>query len=128
MTTNKEIIESGYASFAKGDVPGALAVFDEDIHWVEPDGHPLGGTYIGHQAVVEGVFMRLAEIGDEFAVVPERYVADGNTVVALGHLSWKHKSSGAPAMVATAHVWTFAGGKAVTFQQHVDTVRIRELS
>jgi ketosteroid isomerase-like protein len=127
MATNKEIIESGYASFAKGDVPGALNAFADDIRWVEPEGHPLGGTYVGHQAVVDGVFMRLAEIGDEFAVVPDRFIADGDTVVALGHLSWKQKSSGAPAKVETVHVWTFDGGKAATFQQHVDTVRVREL-
>jgi hypothetical protein len=25
-------------------------------------------------------------------------------------------------------VWTMAGGKAVAFQQHVDTLRVRELS
>ena len=127
MSTNKQIIESGYASFAKGDVPGALNAFADDIQWVEPDGHPLGGTYVGHQAVVDGVFMRLGEIGDEFSVVPERYIADGDTVVAVGHLSWKHKGSGAPAKVETVHVWTFDGGKAVTFHQHVDTVRVREL-
>ena len=27
-----------------------------------------------------------------------------------------------------AHVWTFEGGKATTFQQHTDTARVRELS
>ncbi len=128
MTTNKETLASGYASFAKGDVPGALGAFADDIQWVEPDGHPLAGTYVGHQAVVEGVFMRLAEIGDEFAVEPDSFVAEGDTVVALGHLTWKNKSSGAPAAVPMTHVWTFSGGKAVTFQQYVDTVRIRELS
>lgn len=26
------------------------------------------------------------------------------------------------------HVWTMDGGKAVAFQQHVDTVKVRELS
>jgi ketosteroid isomerase-like protein len=78
--------------------------------------------------VLEGVFMRLGEIGDHFAVVPERFVADGDTVVALGHLSWKQKDTGAPASVETAHVWTFRDGKATTFQQHTDTARVRELS
>ena len=128
MATNKEIIQSAYASFAEGDIPAALGAFADEIRWVEPEGYPLGGTYVGHQAVVEGVFMRLGEIGDEFAVVPDQFVADGDTVVALGHLSWKNKSSGAPAMVKTAHVWRFEGGKAVTFQQHIDTVRVRELT
>lgn len=126
--TNTQIIEQAYASFAAGDVPAALAAFADDIRWVEPDGYPVGGTYVGPQAVLEGVFMRLGEIGDHFAVLPERFVADGDTVVALGHLSWKRKDTGAPASVEMAHVWTFRDGKAATFQQHTDTARVRELS
>ena len=126
--TNKDIIEQAYASFAAGDVPAALAAFADDIEWSEPDGYPLGGTVVGTQAVLEDVFMRLGEIGDHFAVVPERFVADGDTVVALGNLTWKHKDTGAPASVKMAQVWTFRDGKATTFQQHTDTARVRELS
>jgi ketosteroid isomerase-like protein len=72
--------------------------------------------------------MRLGEIGDHFAVSPERFVSEGDTVVALGHLSWKHKETGASASVEMAHVWTFRDGKAATFRQHTDTARVRELS
>jgi len=128
MGSNKEIIESAYASFAKGDVPAALGAMADDIRWTEADGFPLAGTYVGPQAVLEGVFMRLGEIGDEFAVMPEHFVADGDTVVALGSYGWKHKTSGEPAVVKMAHVWTMNDGKAVAFQQHVDTLRVRDLS
>jgi ketosteroid isomerase-like protein len=128
MATNKEIAEGAYAAFAQGDIPTALGAMADDIEWTEADGFPLAGTYVGHQAVVEGVFMRLAEIGDDFAVVPEQFVADGDTVVILGNYTWKHKSTGEPAVVKMAHVWTFDDGKAAAFQQHVDTVRVRELS
>jgi uncharacterized protein len=128
MTTNSEIVQGAYASFARGDVPAALAAMADDIQWTEADGFPLGGTYVGPQAVLEGVFKRLGEIGDEFAVLPEEYVAEGDTVVALGNITWKHKSSGKPAVVKMVHVWTLDGGKAVAFQQHVDTLRVRELS
>jgi ketosteroid isomerase-like protein len=126
--SNKEIIEQAYASFGAGDIPAALAAFADDIRWVEPDGLIYGGTYVGPQAVLEGVFMRLGEVGDHFSVVPERFVADGDTVIALGHLAWKHKSTGASASVETAHVWTLRDGKAASFQQHIDTGRVRELS
>ena len=128
MPTNKEIIEGAYASFAQGDVPAALGVMADDIQWTEAEGFPLAGTYVGPQAVLEGVFMRLGEIGDDYAVVPEQFVADGDTVVALGHYAWKHKSSGEPAVVKMVHAWTMDGGKAVAFQQYVDTIRVRELS
>ena len=128
MATNKEIVESIYASFATGDVPAVLGAMAEDIQWTEADGFPLAGTYVGPQAVLEGVFMRLGEIGDDFAVVPEQFVADGDTVVVLGTYAWKHKSSGDPAVVNMVHVLTLDGGKVVAFQQHVDTLRVRELS
>lgn len=128
MATNKEIIENAYGSFAKGDIAAALAAMADEIQWTEAEGFPLAGTYVGPQAVLEGVFMRLGEIGDDFAVVPDQFVADGETVVAIGSYSWKHKISGAPAVVKMVHVWTMDGGKAVAFQQHVDTLRVRELS
>ncbi len=128
MATNKEIVEGAYDSFAQGDVPAALAAMDENIEWTEADGFPLAGTYVGPQAVLEGVFMRLGEVGDEFAAVPDQLIAEGDTVVALGTYSWKHKSTGAPAKVKMVHVWTVTDGKLATFQQHVDTVRVRELS
>jgi len=128
MATNKEIIENVYANFARGDVPAVLGAMADDIEWVEADGFPLPGTFVGPQNVLEGVFMRLGEIGDKYTVVPDRFVADGDTVVALGNYTWKHKSSAAPASVKMAHVWTMGDGKVIAFQQHVDTVKVRELS
>lgn len=128
MTTNKEVVQGAYASFAAGDVPSALGAMAENIEWTEADGFPLAGTYVGPQAVLEGVFMRLGEIGDEFAVVPDQFIAEGETVIALGTYNWKHKTSGAPATVKMVHVWTLADGKLATFQQHVDTAKVRELS
>ncbi len=128
MATNKEIVEGLYESFAHGDVPAVLGAMADDIQWSEADGFPLAGTYVGPQAVLEGVFMRLGEIGEEFAAVPDQFVAEGDTVVALGNYNWKRKSSGEPAVVKMVHVWTIEGGKAVNFQQHVDTVKVRELS
>lgn len=127
MSTNKEITEGLYASFASGDIPTALASFAEDIHWVQADGFPLTGTLVGLQAVIDGVFMRLGELGDEWLPVPEQYVADGDTVVVLGNYTWKNKTSGEPLAVKMAHVWTLQDGKFASFQQHVDTVRVREL-
>ena len=64
------------------------------------------------------MFIRLGEIGDDFAVVPEQFVAEGDTVVALGDYRWKHKRSGEPSVVKMVHVWSMDGGKAVAFQQH----------
>jgi ketosteroid isomerase-like protein len=125
--SNKEIVQGIYDSFASGDVAAVTGAFANDIAWTEADGFPLAGTYIGAQAIVENVFMRLGEIGDNWGVVVDRFVADGDTVVADGKYTWNHKKSGDLCEVRMAHVWTLADGKVTSFLQHVDTVRVREL-
>jgi len=128
MASNKEIIESLYGYFDAGDVPAVLALMSDDIEWTEADGFPLAGTFVGPQAVLDGVFMRLGEIGDHWGVVADQYVVEGDTVVTLGNYTWKHKITGEPAAVKLAHVWSFRDGKIAAFQQHVDTVKVLELS
>ena len=125
--TNKEIIQGLYQNFAAGNVPAVTAAFADDIVWIEADGFPLAGTYIGPQAVVENVFMRLGELGDNWAVTVDRYIADGDTVATDGKYSWNHKETGEPCEVRMAHVWTLADGKATSFLQHVDSARVRDL-
>ena len=125
--TNKEVIQGLYQSFASGDVPAVTAAFDDDITWTEADGYPLAGTYIGPQAVVENVFMRLSEFSDNWAVNIDRFIVDEDTVVADGKYTWNHKDTGEPCEVRMAHVWTLEDGKATAFLQHVDTAMVREL-
>ena len=128
MPTNKEIVNAAYARFAVGDVPSVLAVMDPKTEWTEAEGWPLyNGTFVGPQAIVDGVFMRLGEIGDNFSVNVAQLVADGDTVVALGTYTWNRKDSGEPAEVKMAHVWTLDDEKLIRFQQHVDTAKERYL-
>jgi uncharacterized protein len=128
MSTNKEIISSAYESFAKGDVPAVLALMDPQIEWTLAEGWPLyEGTLVGPQAVVDRVFMRLGEIGENFALHIDQLVAEDETVVALGRYTWNRNDSGEPAEVKMAHVWTLAAGKVTAYHQHVDTAKERYL-
>ena len=128
MPTNKEIVESVYANFATGDVPAVLGAMHPEIEWNEAEGFPIyEGILVGPQAVLEGVFMRLGEIGDSYAAVPHQIIAEGDTVVALGDYSWNHLTSGEAATVKMVHVWKVADGKLTEFQQHTDTARVRDL-
>ena len=124
---NKEIIQNLYRSFASGDIQAVTAAFSGDIAWTESDGFPLAGTYVGPQAVVENVFMRLGEFSDNWGVHVDRIIADGDTVVADGKYTWNHKKTGEPCEARMAHVWTLADGKAIAFLQHVDTATVRDL-
>lgn len=123
---NKQIIQGLYQSFATGDVPAVLGAFDDRIEWTEADGFPLAGTYRGPQAVLENVFMRLGEFSDNWGVEVDRFIAEGDTVVADGRYTWNHKETGESCQVRMAHIWTLNNGKVVSFLQHVDSARVRE--
>lgn len=61
------------------DVEAFRAPLAEDIEWIEPAGSPVGGVHRGH----EGVGAIMETIGtdfENFEVVPDRFIAKGDTV------------------------------------------------
>jgi len=67
------------------------------------------------------VFMKLGGEWNGYAAVPGEFVAEGDTVVALGEYSGTYKATGKSFRAPFAHVWKFRDGKAVSFWQHTDT-------
>ena len=122
MTKLIETAKTLYAAFAKGDVPTVLGGLAPNVCWTEAEGGPYGGTYVGPQAVLEGVFMKLGGEWDGFSAIPHEFFCDGNTVVSLGEYSATFKATGKSFKAPFAHVWRFEHGKVVAFQQHTDTV------
>jgi ketosteroid isomerase-like protein len=110
-----------YEAFAAGDIPGVLGVFSPEIQWTEAEGGPYGGQFIGPQAVLENVFMKLGGEWDGYSAVPSEFVAEGDTVIALGEYSGTFKATGKSFRAPFAHVWKFEDGKAVRFRQYTDT-------
>ena len=125
MSANRETIEKLYAAFAAGDVPTVLGSLDSAIEWTEAAGFPYAGTYTGPDAVLQNVFMRLATEWERFAAVPEEYVAEGDTVVAIGKHSGRFNQTGKDMETPFVHVWKLREGKAVRFVQHCDTVLVQ---
>jgi hypothetical protein len=69
-------------------VPTLLALLDEKVDWTEAEGFFTRGTYVGPDAVVEGVFVPLATEIDGFSAVPDEILGCGeDTVVGLGWCS-----------------------------------------
>lgn len=123
--SNLTSVQGVYDAFAKGDIPAVLGFLSADIEWTEAEGFPYGGTYIGPDAVLKGVFMRLGTEWDGFAAVPDEFIDGGDTVVALGKYSGKYKATGKTFQANFAHVWKVREGKAVRFVQYVDTLIVQ---
>ena len=124
---NSDLIDGIYESFAKGDVPGVLGSLDAGIEWTEAAGFPYGGTYVGPNAVLENVFMKIGTEWEGFSAVPFQLVDGGDTIVALGNYAGKYLKTGRSMSVPFAHVWNFEDGRIVKFVQHTDTLKVAEV-
>ena len=120
---NLEVVRRMYDAFSQGDIETVLGQMDEGIEWNEAENFPYadGNPYVGPQAVLEGVFMRLGEEWEGFKVVPNEFLDAGDHVVALGTYSGNYKATGAGVRAQFAHVWGLREGKVVSFQQYTDT-------
>ena len=124
--SNTDIISKAYAAFASGDVPQVLAVLDDGIEWTEAAGFPYAGTYVGADAIVQNVFMRLGTEWDQYQVKPDLLIAEGDQVAALGWYSGTYKKTGRAFKARFVHWWKLADGRVTSFEQVVDSAKVNE--
>jgi ketosteroid isomerase-like protein len=123
MADDVAILRAGYEAFGRGDVPAVLEVFDPDIEWTEPEGYPWGRVYRGHGEVL-GMFQDAAgQLGPEWKVEPDRFVATEDGVLVTGRHTGRNAAG--PWEVPFAMVWEMRDGKATRFRQYGDTVLMR---
>ena len=116
VDANAALILNGYAAFDRGDIPNALAVFDENIFWHISGRGPLSRDYRGHAEVL-GFFEHFMRLSDgTFRIQIDDAFAKRDRVVVLctesarrGHRSWSSPQ---------VHVWTVKDGRATVFWQY----------
>jgi ketosteroid isomerase-like protein len=125
---NVELIRGLYEAFAKGDIPGVLGRMDPNIVWIEADNFPYAdrNPYEGPQAILTGVFMRLANEWDGFACAHNEILDAGDRVVVFGYLSGTYRATGKSIRAQMAHDWTIKDGKAIRFQEYTDTKQVAD--
>jgi len=124
--TNTDLVRSLYADFAAGNVPSFVSKLAPNIHWNEAEGFPLAdrNPYVGPQAIVDGVFVRVAALWSDFKVVVKDVVGSGDVVTMFGRYQGTAIATGIKLDVQVAHTWWIAAGRVVRFQQMVDTAGV----
>jgi uncharacterized protein len=119
MGANGTLVESVYSAFGRGDIPGLLALLDDDVEWSSPKTLPQGGQFRGKSEVahffdlvggawdpltvaVEG----LGELRDDLVVVVVR--ADGT------------RRGGQGSGYGAVHVFDVQHGKIRRFREYSD--------
>jgi ketosteroid isomerase-like protein len=124
MADNAQFVQGIYEAFAQGDVPFVLAALDPGIEWNETEHGTFwtGHSFIGPDAVLEGVFARIAAtFGDTFRVEVKRFLDSGSVVVMEGRYKGIALATGKALDAQVTHVLDIADGKVTKFQQYTDT-------
>jgi ketosteroid isomerase-like protein len=124
MTTTTDIVRSFYDKLAAGDAAGALALMAPDIEWITMWHYKVDGR--GPERVAEGLFKPLVAEWTSFALVPDHFITEGDTVVSLGDFTGVHGTTGKKADARYSHVWTIKDGRITRFEQYIDTLAIAE--
>jgi ketosteroid isomerase-like protein len=122
---NLDTVKRLYAAFGAGDLPGVLAALDAGIEWKVPGSAPWAGELRGREQV-QGFFQKLGSSASLDTFEPERFVADGDTVVVLGYEEGTFRESGRKWKAHFTHTFTFAGGKVTAHREYIDTLAIAE--
>ena len=122
---NVNIVRGMYQAFATGEIPTIIAALDPQVDWWEAENfiYADNNPYVGPNAVLDGVFMRIAQDWDGFAVSPKEVLDAGETVIGHGYYSGTYKKTGEAVRAQFAHFFTFRDGKIIKFQQYTDTAQ-----
>lgn len=126
MSKNHDAIKAHYAGSDAGDLAAMMAPITKDTAWTEMAGFPYSGTYVGTDAIVEGVFRRIGEEWDGYTFTLERLVEGDTTIIGIGTYSGTFRKTGKKMKARVAHVWDMEGGKVVRFEQFTDTKLVVE--
>ncbi|MCM5553945.1 nuclear transport factor 2 family protein [Pleomorphomonas sp. NRK KF1] len=125
MTDNRDIIRRTYEGSSEENGRNLLAVLSPEVEWTEAEGFPYAGSYVGVDALMKGVFHRLATEWDGYKAEVHTYLADGDRVAAFGVYSGTYKATGKSMTAHFAHLYELKDGRIVRMQQYVDTALVQ---
>jgi ketosteroid isomerase-like protein len=128
--SNVKTMEELYAAFGRGEIEAVLAAMDPNIEWREAEGHPYqpsGEPWIGPDAVVANLSVKLASEWDGFTVHPKQFHDAGDTVIVECRYTGTYKPTGNNLDAQVCHMWRLRDGKVTSFQQYVDTAQLQSV-
>ena len=105
LNTAESTVRDVYAKVAAGDFDGVLGLLAEDAAFIQAEGLPFGGRYVGRDGFLE-MAARIVAAWPGFTVRPIAFLSDGaERVVVLTELS------GEGLQMPMLELWTVRGGR-----------------
>ena len=124
---NQRTVEKVFECFGRGDVPGILALLDDDVNWeiMGPEVVPYFGPRRGHEGALD-FFQKLGTTVEFTDFAPEEFNASGDKVFVTGRETGRVRATGKSFDNLWAMVFTLAGGKIKRFRSYEDTHAVAE--
>lgn len=127
---NVTMVKNIYAAFGRGDIPTVLGSMSPNVRWHQAESNPYnpsGEAWVGPQAVLNNLFMRLGGEWDGFTVHPRLFHDASESVIVEGRYTGTFKSTGKKMDAQFCHVFEIKDGKLMRFQQYIDTAKIQDV-
>lgn len=127
---NVRLLKNLYDAFGRGDVPSVLGAMSPDMRWHEAEGNPYmpsGEAWVGPDAIVSNLFMKLGTEWDAFTVHPKAFYDGGSSVIVEARYTGTYKATGKSMDAQVCHIWDVTNGKVTRFQQYVDTGKMQDV-
>ena len=116
-----ELVKSHYDANERGDLAGMLAPLAPDVAWTEMEGFPLGGTYVGPDAIRTASSSVSAANGSTTRPHSTRSTTPATRSSRPAGTPGTYPPTGNAMRCRFAHVWHVADGAVVAFEQFTDT-------
>jgi len=124
---NVTLLKNLYDAFGRGDIPAVVGAMSPAIRWHQAESNPYmpsGEPWVGPDAVLNNLFMRLGGEWAGFTVHPKAFYGAGDTVIVEGRYTGAYKATGTSMDTQFCHIWDVKDGKVTRFQQYVDTAKL----
>lgn len=111
---NIALVQKLYAAFSTGDIQTILSNAEPDAEWINHGQAtvPYMGNFSGR---LPAFFQAIGETTTEAQVFADKFIAQGDTVVALSRYTAKVRSNGARIDTPLAHIFTIRSGKVTSW-------------
>jgi len=124
--SNLQVVEAIYKGFESGDMDAILGSMSDDIVWLHPgrpDQIPFAGKFEGTAGV-----QRFFDTAFSLIAVRDQQIhsfeSSGDKVIVIGYEHMRVKSTGKEYQSNWIHMYTVADGKAVAFEEFIDTAAL----
>ena len=124
--SNLQVVEVIYKGFESGDMDAILGSMSDGIVWLHPgrpEEIPFAGRFEG-KAGVQHFFGTVFSLIDVLDQQIHSFESSGNKVIVIGYEHMRVKSTGKEYQSNWIHMYTVADGKAVAFEEFIDTAAL----